>query len=153
MASTRAGRLVRRPGGSQAIVPAPLPPDPPIEMAGHLPRWLAGASLALGRLDGVTSLLPAPDLFGGMWVKEEAPQAESGEQPPSKKPRAPGPEPTVRAATAAPAAPAGPQGHGRGAGQDRYSALAPESARAVAPSTSNTKLGLCRPFEPSSTSR
>ncbi len=72
MASTRAGRFVRQPGGYQAFVPAPLPPEPPIEMAGHLPRLLAGASLALGRLDGVTSILPNPDLFVGMYVKKEA---------------------------------------------------------------------------------
>jgi Fic family protein len=41
-------------------------------MKGPLPELLAGASLALGRLDGVTSILPNPDLFVGMYVKKEA---------------------------------------------------------------------------------
>jgi Fic family protein len=72
MASTRAGRFIRQPGGYAAFVPARLPPDPPLDMAGALPELLAGASLALGRLDGVTSLLPNPDLFVGMYVKKEA---------------------------------------------------------------------------------
>jgi Fic family protein len=72
MASSRAGRFVKQPGGYVAFVPAPLPPDPPVEMAGRLPELLAGASLALGRLDGVTSILPNPDLFVGMYVKKEA---------------------------------------------------------------------------------
>ena len=72
MASSRAGRFVKQAGGYVAFVPAPLPPDPPVEMAGRLPELLAGASLALGRLDGVTSILPNPDLFVGMYVKKEA---------------------------------------------------------------------------------
>jgi cell filamentation protein, protein adenylyltransferase len=72
MASSRAGRFVKQAGGYVAFVPAPLPPQPPIEMAGRLPELLAGASLALGRLDGVTSILPNPDLFVGMYVKKEA---------------------------------------------------------------------------------
>jgi len=72
MASTRAGRFVRQSGGYAAFIPAPLPPDPSIDMTGALPDLLAGASLALGRLDGVTSILPNPDLFVGMYVKKEA---------------------------------------------------------------------------------
>jgi Fic family protein len=72
MASTRAGRFQKQPGGHSAFMPAPLPPEPPVEMSGQLASLLAGASLALGRLDGVTSILPNPDLFVGMYVKKEA---------------------------------------------------------------------------------
>lgn len=72
MASSRAGRFIKQAGGYLAFVPAPLPPDPRVEMAGRLPELLAGASLALGRLDGVTSILPNSDLFVGMYVKKEA---------------------------------------------------------------------------------
>ncbi|MFY3743282.1 Fic family protein [Anaeromyxobacter sp. Red801] len=72
MASARAGRFIRQPGGFSAFIPAPLPPDPPVQMRSPLPELLAGASLALGRLDGVTSILPSPDLFVGMYVKKEA---------------------------------------------------------------------------------
>ena len=34
--------------------------------------WLSKADRALGRLDGVTSTLPNPDLFVGMYVRQEA---------------------------------------------------------------------------------
>jgi hypothetical protein len=70
MPSSRAARFVKQPGGHTAFVPAPLPPDPPIEIAGHLPELLARASLALGRLHGVTGILPNPDVFFGMYVEE-----------------------------------------------------------------------------------
>lgn len=72
MASTRAGTLVRQSTGYSAFIPAPLPPNPPVELSGELPELLASASLALGRLDGSTSILPNPSLFVGMYVKKEA---------------------------------------------------------------------------------
>lgn len=42
----------------RAFVPNPLPPNPPIQMDGTLNQALAEAMLALGRLDGISSLLP-----------------------------------------------------------------------------------------------
>ena len=74
-ASTRAGRLIRQqsgPGTYQAFVPAPLPPDPPIEFSPRLQAALERAVLALGRLDGITVLLPDPGLFIYMYVRKEA---------------------------------------------------------------------------------
>jgi len=53
-------------------VPAPLPPEPPLELAGELVRLLSAADLALGRLDGITGILPNPDLFVAMYVRQEA---------------------------------------------------------------------------------
>ena len=56
----------------QAFVPAPLPPDPPVVLAGSLQALHEQALLACGRLDGVSSLLPDPDLFLYSYVRREA---------------------------------------------------------------------------------
>lgn len=68
----RAGRFVAQPGGFLAFIPAPLPPDPPVEMTPDLARVLSAADLAVGRLDGSTSILPNPNLFVAMYVRQEA---------------------------------------------------------------------------------
>jgi Fic family protein len=68
----RAGRFVKQPEGYTAFIPAPLPPDPPIQMDNELTRLLSDADRALGRLDGVSSILPNPDLFVAMYVRHEA---------------------------------------------------------------------------------
>ena len=68
----RAGRYVRQPRGYYAFIPEPLPPDPPIEMADEMRKLLSRADRALGRLDGVASVLPNPDLFVAMYVRHEA---------------------------------------------------------------------------------
>ena len=47
----------------RAFVPAPLPPSPPVAIDGALRQALDEALLALGRLDGVSALLPDPDVF------------------------------------------------------------------------------------------
>ena len=70
--STRAGRYVRQPTGYSAFVPAPLPPDPPLQLAGPLQGLLSQADRALGRLDGSVLTLPNPDLFVFMYVRKEA---------------------------------------------------------------------------------
>jgi Fic family protein len=61
-------------GGEQvrAFVPAPLPPDPPLVLDGRLQRGLESAVLALGRLDGVSALLPDKALFIYGYVRKEA---------------------------------------------------------------------------------
>ena len=55
----------------QAFIPARLPPDPPIDLAG-LQEPLARAHLALGRLDGLSRFLPDPTLFLYSYVRKEA---------------------------------------------------------------------------------
>ena len=60
-----AGELVR------AFVPPVLPPDPPIDILGLLPQ-LSAAERALGRLDGITVLLPRQEFFLYMYVRKEA---------------------------------------------------------------------------------
>lgn len=55
-----------------AYIPAPLPPNPPIVMDGTLQQALETASLALGRLDSITVLLPDPALFIYTYIRKEA---------------------------------------------------------------------------------
>lgn len=56
----------------QAFVPHPLPPQPPPDLSGARQRKLEQALLACGRLDGVSALLPDPDLFLYAYVRREA---------------------------------------------------------------------------------
>lgn len=60
-----AGEVVR------GFVPPPLPPVPPIDILSLLDR-LSLAERALGRLDGITVLLPRQELFLYMYVRKEA---------------------------------------------------------------------------------
>jgi Fic family protein len=70
--SKRAGRYISQPAGYRAFVPAPLPPDPPVNLIGPLRDVLSEADYALGRLDGAVLTLPNPDLFVYMYVRKEA---------------------------------------------------------------------------------
>lgn len=56
----------------RAFIPIPLPPNPPLEMNAQRQQLLERATLALGRLDSVTLLLPDPDLFLYAYVRREA---------------------------------------------------------------------------------
>ncbi len=55
----------------RAFIPEPLPPVPPLELARHQ-DLLERATLALGRLDSVSLLLPEPDIFLYAYVRREA---------------------------------------------------------------------------------
>ena len=68
----RAGKFVTQPGGYKAFLPKSLPPNPPIRYDGELQSLLSKADRALARLDGMTTVLPNPDLFIAMYVKKEA---------------------------------------------------------------------------------
>ena len=56
----------------RAFVPAPLPPVPSLVLDGSLQQKLESALLALGRLDGVATLLPDETLFLYTYVRKEA---------------------------------------------------------------------------------
>ena len=56
----------------RAFVPAPLPPKPAVVLDGRLQQALESAVLALGRLDGVSTLLPDEALFLYAYVRKEA---------------------------------------------------------------------------------
>src|SRR5216684_3447247 len=55
----------------QAFIPPRLPPNPPVELAG-LYQHLDRANQALGRLDGLTTLLPDAKFFLYLYVRKEA---------------------------------------------------------------------------------
>ncbi len=64
--TTTAGEAVH------AFVPVALPPEPPLDLGGQRQLLLERALLACGRLDGVTALLPDPNLFLYAYVRREA---------------------------------------------------------------------------------
>ena len=67
-----AGRYVKQLTGYRAFIPGALPPNPPITVDSEMLMILSRADRALGRLDGVSSILPNPDLFVAMFVRHEA---------------------------------------------------------------------------------
>jgi Fic family protein len=72
--NTRLGTCVVSSVGGEtvkALIPPPLPPQPAVDLTG-LVDLLDRATAALGRLDGITTVLPAPPLFVYMYVRKEA---------------------------------------------------------------------------------
>ena len=70
----RLGAYVETSAGGErvrAYVPAPLPPNPPLEL-GRFMQVYERAIAAVGRLDGVTTILPSTPLFLYMYVRKEA---------------------------------------------------------------------------------
>ena len=55
----------------RAFLPPPLPPRPPLELQGLFTLYDAARG-AVGRLDGVTTILPSTPLFLYMYVRKEA---------------------------------------------------------------------------------
>lgn len=75
MHRSRTGRLETTTVGGESVrafVPNPLPPVPLLVMNGALQPVLESAVLALGRLDGVSTLLPDKSLFLYAYVRKEA---------------------------------------------------------------------------------
>jgi len=70
--SERAGRYLKQPAGYSAFIPRPLPPKPALRMDASMQALLSRADRRLGRLDGITAILPNPDLFVAMYVRKEA---------------------------------------------------------------------------------
>lgn len=68
----RAGHYVSQAAGYKAFIPAPLPPEPAIQITPQLQVLLSRADRELGRLDGSIQTLPNPDLFVYMYVRKEA---------------------------------------------------------------------------------
>jgi len=72
--TNRAGQFIRQQGGLEgfsAFIPAPLPPDPPVDLGGETARLHESAAYALGRLGGASSRLD-PDRLLYMYVRKEA---------------------------------------------------------------------------------
>src|SRR3954465_2173135 len=101
----RLGRFLETPVAGEivrALVPPPLPPLPPLDVLSLLDR-LSRAERALGRLDGITMLLPRQELFLYMYVRKEP-----GSRPKSRARRRPSrtssgsrprPRPAIRSTT------------------------------------------------------
>ena len=56
----------------RAFIPSPLPPVPPLEIGGARQLLLERATLAIGRLGSISTLLPDPHLFLYSYVRREA---------------------------------------------------------------------------------
>lgn len=75
MRRSRQGVLRRQttsPEPFQAFVPRDLPPEPVLAFDGPLAKELSRADQMLGRLDGLSRILPHPDLLIHFYVRKEA---------------------------------------------------------------------------------
>lgn len=70
--SVRAGLYVRQPTGYAAFIPKALPPNPHLELDAEILALIADAQHAIGQLDGLASVIPAPDIFLYAFVRKEA---------------------------------------------------------------------------------
>ncbi len=66
------GTWILQPDGYRAFIPRPLSAHPPLVFDSTLQNALSRADRALARLDGISAVLPNPDLFIAMYVKKEA---------------------------------------------------------------------------------
>ena len=73
--TNRAGTFVSNLSGEMAYEsfrPAPLPPNPPIEISGELLTKLIDANKKIATLEGLSSRIPNMELFISMYVRKEA---------------------------------------------------------------------------------
>ncbi len=68
----RTGKYIMQPGGYKAFIPEDLPHKPDINLDRNIHKLLSNADRALARLDGISYILPNPDLFVAMYVRHEA---------------------------------------------------------------------------------
>ncbi|MDO9529876.1 MAG: Fic family protein [Syntrophales bacterium] len=68
----RSGGYIQQITGYKAFIPAPLPPDPAIELDETLQNLLSKADMSLARLDGMGYILPDVNFFIAMYVRKEA---------------------------------------------------------------------------------
>lgn len=66
------GRYILQPAGYKAFIPSSLLSIPPVKLDSDLQLLLSQADRSLARLDGISYILPNPDLFVAMYVKKEA---------------------------------------------------------------------------------
>jgi len=68
--NNRSGQWIRQQSNYKAFIPKKLPPDPPLAIDDKMIRLLSDADRKLGRLDGLTQVLPNPELFVAMYVQK-----------------------------------------------------------------------------------
>lgn len=66
------GNLVQQPTGYKAFIPDKFPPEEKIVLSPKTQQLHAKAVLMLGKLDGITQLLPDLDFFIFMYIRKEA---------------------------------------------------------------------------------
>jgi Fic family protein len=69
---SRAGSFLTHLNGYKAFHPNPLPPEPPLAQDEELTYLLGKATHAVGRLSGLSAIIPDPDLFVYLYVRKEA---------------------------------------------------------------------------------
>lgn len=66
------GKLIQQPTGYKAFIPDKFPPEEQIVLSSKTQQLHARAVLMLGKLDGITQLLPDLDFFIFMYIRKEA---------------------------------------------------------------------------------
>ncbi len=66
------GNLVKQPGGFFAFVPGPFPPEGGFSFSASILKKNDQATRLLGKLDGITKLLPDSDYFLSMYLRKDA---------------------------------------------------------------------------------
>lgn len=69
---SKIGRLVQQPQGFRAFIPYAFPPREELEISANLQQKHAEAMRLIGKLDGITALLPEIDYFLEMFVRRDA---------------------------------------------------------------------------------
>ncbi|MFC1875051.1 Fic family protein [Chloroflexota bacterium] len=72
MKTIEIGKLITQPGGFQAFIPNPFPPKEGFEFSPAIFRKDSQATRLLGKLDGITKLLPDADFFLLMYLRKDA---------------------------------------------------------------------------------
>ncbi|MBQ7145990.1 MAG: Fic family protein [Lachnospiraceae bacterium] len=70
--NNRAGTFIDTGLGYKTFLPCSLPPNPGILIDTEMQQLLSLADRKLGRLDGITQVIPNPNLFVAMYVRKEA---------------------------------------------------------------------------------
>lgn len=66
------GKIIQQPTGYKAFIPDKFPPAESINLNSKTQQLHARAALMLGKLDGITQLLPDLDFFIFMYIRKEA---------------------------------------------------------------------------------
>jgi Fic family protein len=66
------GNFIKQPQGYKAFIPLPFPPEQGFTFSKALIQKASQATLALGKLDGITQLLPDLDFFLSMYISKDA---------------------------------------------------------------------------------
>lgn len=66
------GQFVKQPQGFKAFIPFPFPPQEPLDLPPHIEVLNGEAMRLIGKLDGISQLLPDKDFFLLMFVTKEA---------------------------------------------------------------------------------